>query len=195
MSDLSVTLVIQTYIDGHAKILGYLQKLSDGQLQVRPANGMLNIAWHAWHLARWADHLQGAVPGMTPELSKRLPPGAQIWHSEGLAQRWGFDVTELGVLETGMEMPDEAAKKLHFPVKAELLDYVERTFSAANQAVKAIDAEQFDAVEQVQEMTEEIWGEGTIGSVVLEHLTHEFRHLGMMEALLGLQGLSGTATV
>jgi hypothetical protein len=43
-------------------------------------------------------------------------------------------------------------------------------------------------------LTEGIWGEGTVGGAILEHIKHDWRHLGMMESLLGLQGQPGTAT-
>jgi DinB family protein len=186
--------VIQLYWFGHKRILTYLQKMTDEQLHWRPVGGNLSIAWHAWHLARWADYLQACMPGMTPELGRRLAPGKQIWHTEGLAGRWEFDATQLGFGETGMEMPDDVALRLPFPAKTELLDYVERAFAAADSAVKAIDEEQFQSAEQPQPMTEGIWEPGTIGNVVLTYIVHDYRHLGNMECLLGLQGQPGTAT-
>ncbi len=73
MSQSSTEQVIQTYVDGHAKILGYLRKLSDTQLQSRPSNGTATEYRVARSIA-WADHLQGGGSGMTPELSRRLPP-------------------------------------------------------------------------------------------------------------------------
>ena len=67
---------------------------------------------------------------MTPELSRRLSPGVQIWEAEGLAARWGFDSARLGYAETGMLMDDDAAGRLPLPSKDALLDYARRTFAA-----------------------------------------------------------------
>jgi hypothetical protein len=194
MPDSPAAVVINTYCQTHNLILKYLQKLTNEQLQCRPTSISHSIAFEAWHLARWADHLQASIPGMTPELSHRLGTGVQLWEAEGLANRWGFASADLGYAETGMEMSDEAAFRLTFPAKDELLSYVERVFALAERAVHAIDEQQFQAAEQPQALTEGVWGESTVGDAVMEHVTHDNRHLGMMECLLGLQGQRGTAT-
>lgn len=195
MSDSAAKLTIKEYLLSHKRILNYLQKLSDEQIHWRPSAETHCIAWHAWHIARWLDFTQACVPGMTPELSKRLDPGVQVWDAEDLVKRWGFDDAQLGFAATGMEMPDDVALHLPFPARAELLDYMERSFVEAERVVKAIDDEQFIAFEQPQPLTEGIWGEATVGEALLVHIAHANRHLGMMECLLGLQGRHGTATV
>ena len=195
MSDASVTLVINAYCNNHASILTYLQKPSEKQIHWRLSPETHSIAWHIWHLARWADYFQACIPGMTPELGRRLAVGVQIWDTEQLANRWGFDNAQLGFRATGMQMPDEIALRLPLPAKIELLNYMEKAFATAEEAVKAIDNEQFVAMEQLQPLTEGFGGWGTIGEWLLVHISHDNRHLGMMECLLGLQGLHGTATV
>src|SRR5258706_13552582 len=100
-------IMIKQYLRSHQRILTFLQKLSDEQLHWRIAPGSHSIAFHAWHIGRWTDYTQAAIPGMTPELGRRLPPGVQIWQTEGLAERWKFNTAELGYAETGMSMPDE----------------------------------------------------------------------------------------
>jgi hypothetical protein len=193
MSDSAASLIIDAYCKTHRTMLEFLQKRSDEELRWSMDSGN-PIAWHAWHVARWADNLQAAIPGMTAALGQRLGTGVQIWYSQGIADKWGFTGSDLGYDQTGMDMPDEAARQLIFPAQTMLLDYVERAFGAAERAVSAIDAEQFISREQPQPMTEGIWGESTVGAAVLSHVTHANRHLGMMEALLGLQGGRGTAT-
>jgi uncharacterized damage-inducible protein DinB len=193
MADSAATLVIKKYLFTHKRILTYLQKLSDEQIHWRPSAETHCIAWHAWHIARWVDYTQACLPGMTPELTKRLVTGFQIWDKEDCANRWGFDNTQLGFAATGWEMSDEVALHMDFPAKAELLDYIEMVFTAAEQAVKAIDDDQFVAAEELQPLTEGVWGEGTVGDAILVHITHENRHLGMMECLLGQQGQHGSA--
>jgi hypothetical protein len=187
-------LIIDAYCLCHRNMLAYLQKLTEAQLRWQP-DGSNCIAWHAWHVARWADYFQASVPGMTAELTRRLGNGVQIWHTEKLAALWGFDSARLGYAETGMQMPDDVALALPFPPKAELLAYMENAFAAAERAVNAIDDEQLVSAEQPQPLTEGIWGGRTVADAVLAHIRHDNRHLGMMECLLGLQGQHGSSTV
>ena len=194
MADSPAALVIETYGNTHQRILNFLQKLSSEQLHWRLTAGNHSIAFHAWHVGRWADHFQASVPGMTTELGRRLGNGVQIWETEGLADRWGFNPAKLGYADTGMSMPDEIAMRLPFPAKDELLNYLEKVFAAAERAVTTIDDQQFQSAEAPQPLTEGIWGQGTVGDAVMVHVTHANRHLGMMECLLGLQGQPGTAT-
>jgi hypothetical protein len=188
-------LTIATYHLTHRRILDMAEKLTEAQLGWQAVPGSQTIAFHLWHITRWADHLQATIPGMTPELGQRLGSGQQIWEAEGLAARWGFQTAQLGYGATGMEMAGDIAATLSFPPKVELLRYLHQVFAAAGRAVDAIDDPQFAAAEQPQALTEGIWGESTVGDAILSHLVHENRHLGAIECLLGLQTGSGTATV
>lgn len=194
MPEAPATMVVNAYDAVHQRVLAFVTKLTDEQLYWQLTPQTHSIAWHTWHVARWADHLQAAFSGMTLELGHRLGPGVQIWYDELIAARWGFRSGELGFDDTGMGMADDYATSLPFPVRAELLDYVSRVFDRARHAAQQIDEAQFSAVEQPQALTEGIWGESTVGAAVLSHTTHAYRHLGMMEALLGMQGQRGTAT-
>jgi hypothetical protein len=193
MTNSGAELIVEAYCNIHRMMLAFLQKRSDEELRWNMASGN-PIAWHAWHVARWADNFQAAVPGMTVTLGERVGTGAQIWYSEGIAEKWELADIDLGYDQTGMDMPDEAARQLTFPERSMLLDYFERVLVAAERAVGAIDAKQFASQEQLQPMTEGIWGASTVGAALLSHVTHVYRHLGMMESLLGLQGQRGTAT-
>ena len=194
MTTSTAQLVISSYCQSHQRILNFLQKLSDEQLHWQLTPTTLSIAWHGWHVARWADHFQAALSGMTPELGQLLDEGVQSWHTEKIAEKWGFDSTLLGYAETGMGMRDEVATTLPFPVKAVLLDYIGRVFECAEERTQQITDEHFQLMEQEQPMTVGIYGAGTVGNAIMAHVTHINRHLGMMECLLGLQGTSGTAT-
>jgi hypothetical protein len=188
--------VVRTYRDMHSRILRLAEQLSDEQLIWRPQPGALPIAFHLWHAARWADHLQASIAGMTPELARRLGPGEQAWERGGYAARWGFAGAGLGEQATGMHMDESAAVRLAWPPAPELLAYLRAAFAAAERAIAAVDDEQFAALEQPQPLTAGIWAEGsTVGDAILAHVTHTNRHLGMVECLRGLQGGSGTATV
>ena len=177
----------------HALKLG--DKLSNEQLHSHPTISGHSVVFHLWHMARWADHFQAAIPGMTPELGQRLGPRVQLWEAENLLVHWGFASLELGHAETGMTMSDDMAAQLTFPGKEALLAYAQKAFALAKEAVNAIDDDQFQASERPQPLTEGIWKEGTVGSAILAHIIHDNRHLGRMECLNGWIAGSGTATI
>ena|SRR5258707_2843091 len=188
-------IVINRYCQTNLFILNFVQKLSDEQLHWQPATGNQSIAFHAWHIGRWADRSQATIAGMTPELGRRLPPGVDIWETEQLANRWGFNNVQLGWGNTGMQMPDEVAMRLPFPAKPVMMDYLAKVVALAERTVSAVDDEQFVRPEQLQPLSEGVWGQATVGDALVAHIVHGNRHLGMMECLLGLQGQAGTATI
>jgi hypothetical protein len=192
MSDSLAALIKKEYLNTHDGMFVHLQKMSDEQIHWRSSDETLSIAWHLWHVARWVDYFQARMLGMTPELSKHLASGIQVWDKEDYAKRWGFDQTDLGFAATGTGMAEDVAYHLQFPAKAELLGYLEKAFVESKRVVNAINDEQFAVVEQVQP-SEDIWGDGTVGDVLFVHINHESRHFGMMECLLGLQGQPGSA--
>lgn len=100
----------------------------------------------------------------------------------------GFTPELLGWDQTGMEMGDEASAMLPMPEKDELLAYVRRAFEACDRAVEAIGPEDFP-IEVAHD------DDRSVRDTILGHAVHAARHLGMIEALRGLQGLHGTATV
>ena len=177
----------------HALILEVTSDLSDEQLARRPADVAPSvapsIAWHLWHIARWADFLQASLPGMTPALAQRLGPGRQVWEAEGLAARWGL-AAAAGYRETGMGLDDEGSARLRLPGKAALLDYGRAAFARADRAVAAVDEGVF-----ATPCTDLYDRRTSVGSAVMSHLTHASRHLGMIEALKGMLGVRGTATL
>jgi hypothetical protein len=121
------------------RILKIVEDLSDEQWIRKTETTNRSVALIVWHLARWADLLQANLPDMTPELGEKLGSSRQIWETESLAVKWGFEAAGLGYSETGWLMDDAQAAKLPLPAKDVLLDYVRRAFSAAERAVDALD--------------------------------------------------------
>ena len=113
-----------------------------------------------------------------------------MWESEGLAARWSLATDSLGYAQTGMEMDEESAVALRLPAKDVLLDYARRAFALAQQAVATIDDGAFFTVYEC--FHGENWHDGQIGPIVITWMTHDNRHLGMVECLIGLQGQSGS---
>jgi hypothetical protein len=185
-----LTSIKSAYHETNLKILKAVRKLSDSQIRWQPHAACHSIAFILWHVARWTDHLQATIPGMTQELSRRLPAGEQIWDNEKLAQRWGFNPDKTGESETGTHFDMEASGEPVWPEKSILLDYAERVFAAADDAISAIDEEQFQETERPQHDTdylkEALAKTTTVGNALMDHLIHSAQHLGEIDYLAGL---------
>lgn len=188
---LPISAVVQYRVrQAHMFTLKLAEDLSDEQLRWSPGALAPSIAFHLWHTARWADLLQAWMREMTDALKERLGPGGEIWEAERLAEQWGLDASALGHASTGMGMDDDASAALPLPPKERLLDYARRAFGAMDEAVAAVDDEGLS-----ESCTDQYGQRTSVGSAVLSHVAHVNRHLGMMEALRGVLGVRGTATV
>ena len=191
MSDGITSLIVQRIHQTHQWLLDVTSELTEEELVWVPSHTAPPVRWHFWHISRWADRLQASFLADVAEYGQQPDPNKGIWQVEGLAASWGLDPDTLGWLETGAGLDDDVASSLPLPVKSELFGYGQRAFSAADQAVASLDTHQFQ--EPRQSILE--GREGTVSSDILFHLSHASRHLGMIEALRGVQGLRGTATI
>ena len=183
--------IMNYYHDTNADILKTVGALSEEQICWQPHPACHSIAFIVWHIARWEDHMQATVPGMTEELSRRLPAGQQIWERDQLAAAWGFDPAQLGESQTGTKFDIEALGELPWPKKEVLLNYARQAFEAVEYAISFIDEEQFEKAEQLQYYDDEymkanLAQTGTVGNAVMEHLIHSVHHLGEIYYLVGL---------
>ncbi len=179
-----------TFQETNVEVLRVIQELSDEQLRWQPDPSSHSGAFIMWHIARWTDHLQATIPGMTVELARRLPAGQQVWERDSFAVRWGFDSSQLGYEMTGTDMDIEEIGEPNWPGKEVLLGYARQVFSAAEQAISAIDEEQFQELELQQYEDDYIEASraksATVGNAVMDHLVHNVHHLGELYYLLGL---------
>jgi len=182
MADSVMGCIAEYYRSRHELVLKLVDRLDDQQIMWRPNRTTPSIGFHVWHLARWADYMQEMI----------TDTGAQIWEKEELAAKWGFSDANLGFAETGLGMDDDVSASLLFPGKQVLLDYARRAFAKAGQAVEATSDDQFHRRVRDRHRAEE--EELALGDAVLNWLVHASRHLGMIECMLGVQGLHGTAT-
>jgi DinB superfamily len=182
--------IMTSYRATNIKIIQAVQELSNEQLRWRPNRSSHSIAFIIWHLARWADHLQATIPGMTDELAIRLPPGVQLWVTTDYSTRWGFDVTRLGYEETGTDADLAGEAEPDWPGKDLLLAYAQEAFAAAELSIAAIDEAQFVALERQQYQDDYIEGlrttSATVGNAMMSHLLHNAQHLGELYYLCGL---------
>ncbi|TAK01320.1 MAG: DinB family protein [Chloroflexota bacterium] len=150
-----------------------------------------SIAFHAWHMARWADKHQAALPAW---LAGRAIPGpaAEIWVRDGFAVRWGMADLDTGDHGgTGVGLDDDVSAALPLPDVPELLAYLEAAFGAFLEGIRAIDDDEALDLEIVDHFDEA----STIGDAIADATSHTDRHLGMIEALRGVLGERGTVTV
>jgi len=181
MTDSIMAELCNRYRVNHENLLDLVGGLTDEQIAWTPNETTPSVGFHVWHLARWADYLQELINGR----------GSQLWETDGLATRWNMETKSLGYAQTGMEMDEKSAMALRLPEKGLLLDYARRSFAAAQQAVARIgDNEFFDVYEGLHG---ENWHDGHIGPIVITWMTHDNRHLGMIECLVGVQDQSGSA--
>ena len=185
----TATRVAERMVTVHGWLLGAVDDRDDAQLREQVAPSAPSIGFHLWHVARWADRVQAGLPAMHPDLAAALGPIDQLWLSGGLARAWGFPVAVAADV-TGMGLDDDVSASLPLPTKAVLLDDARRCFTAADRAATAAAVEEIFAAPCT-----DLYGRTSpIGSVVIGHLSHAGRHLGMIEALRGLRG-RGTATI
>lgn len=162
----------------HRHLLEAASACTDADTAWQPGPTSPSIAFHLWHTGRWADRWAEAVTGKP-----------QRWNQEGLPTKWGFPV-EQGAGDTGMELPDEDASQLPFPGRDQLTTYLRGAFSDLEQALGSLDDESV-----MRDADDLLGATSPLDDSLIRHLSHVSRHLGMIEALRGLRGGHGTATV
>lgn len=181
--------VLHSFRDIHSIVLALAEDLSDEQLSWKPQGYSTSIGFHLWHLARESDYLRAAILFHNPQFVPVFGDGKEIWEKESLAQKWGFPE---GLHETvGTGLSDEVAAALPIPRKDELLGYLRGAYEAVERLIEQLDTA-YPIFEQVDgELRRKI---EMIRLNLLVFLSHDCRHLGMMECLKGLQTGFGSAT-
>jgi hypothetical protein len=94
----------------------------------------------------------------------------------------------MGLRDTGTKMTDEAAEELRFPDQKEVISYASLAFAYAEEAVQLIPDDLLLAAAK-----DDPDGDTRLDNVLI-YLEHLSRHLGMIEAIRGLEGLVGSST-
>jgi hypothetical protein len=180
---------LYSFKDIHKVILNLADDLSDEQLNWKPEGYSTSIGFHLWHLARESDYLKAAILNHYPQIGSKFGDGIEMWQKDSLAQRWGFPE---GLHETvGTGLSDEVAATLPIPKKDELLDYLRNSYEAIECFIEMLDTKYPNFENIDEELKKKI---ETIRLNLFVFLTHDCRHLGMMECLKGLQTGFGSAT-
>ncbi len=176
MGEVSITDVAAAYRKTHQWTLELVDDLSDEQFTRLTAPTVPLIAFHLWHMGRYADSLSNEIG----------QPGGRIWEDEQLRAKWGFEEGALGIYDSGTGMEEQVSVSLDWPAKTIVVDYVRRAFDTAEHAVSTLDAKRLDQPPK--------WGAHTVAAELVAGLVHHSRHLGMIEALRGVMGLKGLGT-
>ncbi len=181
--------VLHSFKDIHKVVLNLADDLDDEQLNWKPEGYGTSIGFHLWHLARESDYLKATILHHTPQFVPEFGDGKEIWEKEALAQRWGFPEGLHQTVGTGLS--DESAATLPIPAKDELLAYLRNSYEAIECFIEQLDTKYPD----FENMDEELRKKIELARLnLLVFLSHDCRHLGMMECLKGLQTGFGSAT-
>lgn len=181
--------VLFSFKDIHKVVLEFAAELNEDQLRWRPRGYSTSIGFHLWHLARESDFLKAIILERTPQLGRDFGEPQEIWVMDKLAERWGFPTDLTATVGTGLS--DEIASTLPIPPKDELVDYLKRSYEALEVFIALLDERYptFDGLEEDLQRKLQ-----NIRLNLLVFLSHDCRHLGMMECLKGLQTGFGSAT-
>jgi DinB superfamily len=157
-------------------LLTAAEEISPEQFAWSAGPSLHSVAWQLWHAARWDDVFASY-------LHKALAqdPRTQVWEREALADQWSLASGALGRRDTGTEMPDEAAELIRFPAQVEVVGYARLAFAYADEAITLVPEDQLLAAPKVDPA-----GDTKLDNVLI-YLEHLSRHLGMIEAIRGLQ--------
>ena len=180
---------LERFKDIHSVIVNFADGLTDEQLKWKPAGYSTSIGFHLWHLARESDYLKAAILHYYPGLGLGLDDKGEVWTSENLAQKWGFPAQAQETVGTGLS--DEVAANLPIPPKDELMAYLKNSYTAIEQFIELLDTH-YPSFENIDEELQKKIVKIRLNLLVF--LTHDCRHLGMMECLKGLQTGFGSAT-
>ena len=181
-------LLVSNYALAHERTLKLVEDLTDEQFAKSIHPSVHSIGWQFWHIARWDDRFAEILLEKLPDLANRHGAARQLWTSESIGERWGLPSGTLGLRDTGTEMENEAADLVRLPGKSDVVDYARRAFAFAETVTGSLTDEL---------LLMELPGDpdhDSVGQNLMYWLDHVNRHLGMMEAMKGQQGLSGSAT-
>jgi hypothetical protein len=181
-------LLLRTYSLAHERALKLVDDVTDAQLAKPVHPSVHSIGWQLWHTARWEDRFAEILLDRLPNLAQRHGPARQLWNSEAIGEGWGLPVASMGYRDTGTSMEEDAAERMRLPSKAELVDYARRAFAFVDEVCSSLTDE---------ELLMELPGDpdhDSVGQNLMLYLEHVNRHLGMMEAMKGQLGLTGSVT-
>ena len=167
--------LLRAFRTSHTRLLTAAEGLSPERFAWSAGPSLHSVAWQLWHAARWDDVFASYFH---KALGK--DPRSQVWERELLADRWSLATGSMGLRDTGTKMSDEAAEQVRFPDQKEVVGYARLAFAYAEEAIALIPDDQLTAAPPVEPD-----GDTKLDNALI-YLEHLSRHLGMIEAITGL---------
>jgi hypothetical protein len=194
MGDKVVEVLVGRIISVHNLIYNLVKDLSEADLCLQPSPTASPIGWHVWHVTRCTDLFLASQPNQD-----------EVWEKQEMVTSLGLDITQLGLLQMGGGMSNDIATAIPKQIgKQPLIEYTQTVFELTNTALKTLSLEDLYAERESILRFQVIDGKliETAGANVLLiddigfHYAHTYRHLGMIEGLIGaILDKSGTATI
>jgi hypothetical protein len=168
--------VRDVFIDGIEQANEWIDEaltgLAAGQVNWLPGGNALTIGWNAWHYYRTCDNVTNFV------LKNRTPT---IWIEKGYVERFGLPKVAQG---TGMSLDEAQALAINDP--ALLLEYGHEVHGSVVEYLRNVPPETLDEIIEIKPLG--VHPRGRIIRQVL--MTHGFLHLGEMNTIRGILGIS-----
>ena len=171
----------RSYRLAHQRLLTAAEDLSPEEFTWSAGPSLHSVAWQLWHAARWDDVFASYLHKVTAG-----DPRTQVWERESLANRWSLAPASMGRRDTGTEMSDDAAEGMRFPDQTEVVGYAKLAFAFADEAIGLMTDDLLLAAPKIEPE-----GDTKLDNVLI-YLEHLSRHLGMIEAIRGLQESSSS---
>jgi hypothetical protein len=182
MRDVAFDEVLSGYRRTHAALLD-VSRRTDAALFNEVRGAANSIGFNLWHVARWDDSLFPGLAQQVPPLLSKLAPREQVWTRRGLAKAWAMP-EQLGGGGAGTGLPRDDAQGLRLPEPEVVIAYAAEVFEGFSGILGRLDPSM---------LALEASPGRTVGSRVIYYWEHAARHLGMVEALRGVLGESGSA--
>jgi hypothetical protein len=173
--------LLRSYKLAHTRLLTAAEGLSPEQFARSAGPSLHSVAWQLWHTGRWDDVFASYL-----HRAFARDPRTQVWERESLGSRWGLTAESLGRRDTGTEMTDEMAEAVRFPDQRDVVSYARLAFAYAEEGITLIPDDRLLAIEK-----DDPDGDSLLDNVLI-YLEHLSRHLGMIEAIRGLQRSAGS---
>ena len=157
-----------------------VQDLEEEDFCRQPSRVAPPIGWHLWHIARVDDTMQADIYDHT-----------QVWERDNMVTMFQLDPNKLGTRQMGPEMSHEDAVQVTRAIgKSNIVSYSQNVFTLLSERIDGMELEDLTVLKINPKGIEQ-----TVHERILAHISHGERHLGMIEALIGVMfDREGTAT-
>jgi len=186
--DSMTALLVRNYGVTHGRLLKAAEELDPATFVKSAGPAVHSVAWQLWHVARWDDRFAEIIAERCARLPEALRGRRQVWIDRDVASAWGLRQGTLGIRDTGTQLDDADAEHVIFPAQAHVVGYAKAAFGSLEELLAALDEDTMRSA-----VSGDPDGDSYAQNVVV-YLEHAARHLGMIEAIRGINGGSGTVT-